>query len=65
MAFNSFFMSADLTYEGVHFNADFIRSITVEQFTSNRGFLHLWPKLSQADRKKRLAEVYKLATCKK
>jgi len=57
-------MSADLTYEGVHFNADFIRTLTVEQFTGHRNFLHLWSKLSQADRKKRLVEVYKLATKK-
>lgn len=49
-----------MCYESVNFNIDVVKAIPLEQFINHKSYQHLWPKLSDEDRKKRLTELYQL-----
>ena len=53
-----------MKYESASFNEKWVLKFTKQQFVNHVSNRHLWPKISQELRKKRLGELYDLVKAK-
>lgn len=56
--------TTDLRFEGVNFNTESLKKMTLTQLLAHNGYKHLWPKLKTDERKARLTELHKLVNKK-